>query len=139
MYKGDLSNEVTKRILVTYESITEAVSVPTKFLGIVTGVRVDRKVDRRMLNRLWRYTDRFPIRLELVNFGVSQQKATERHDLIDQRGMNPFNYSIAYENIEELLVDLPFRPDILGVIDIPDNQARYGGRGLGVDHLERSM
>lgn len=139
MYKGDLSNEVTKRILVTYEAVTEEILVPKKFMGLVTGTQADRRFDRRLLNQLWRYTDRFPVRLEMVNFGVSQREADARHDRIDQRGMNPFNYSLAYESIEELLIDLPYRPDVLGVLDIPENQARYGGRGLGIDHLERSM
>lgn len=139
MLRGDISNEIPRRLLVTYEAITKNHVEDRKFLGLKTGTTTRRKFDLVALNRLWRYTERAPLRIELVNFGVTDDEADKRLARLDMIGTNPVNYSRAYDDLQDLIGELPYRPEVLGVIDIPENQARYGLRGVGLDHLDRAL
>lgn len=123
----------------TYESITVAVDEPRKILGVAVGSHNVRRFDRVALNRVWRYTERSAIRIELVNFGVDQDEADKRLGQLDAMGTNPVNVSTTYPDIVSLLSDLPYRPEVIGVVDTPENQSRYGGRGIGLGHLDRSL
>lgn len=138
MYRGDISDGVPPRLLVTYEAVTiEEVFEKTSFLGIRSRAATRRVFDRVALTRLWRYTSRAPLRTELVNYGVPQEESDRRLEQLDALGTNPFNYSLSYADIDSLLRELPYRPDVMGVIDVSENQARYGLAGIGFDYLER--
>lgn len=139
MEKGDISDGVPPRLLVTYEAVTTSVVEPKKILGVEVGSQTRRVFDRVTLNRLWRYTDRAPLRIELVNYGVTQDEADRRLQQLDEIGTNSINYSTAYADIDSLLRELPYRPDVMGVLDIPENQARYGLAGVGIDYLDRML
>lgn len=137
MENGDLSNESPRRLLVTYDALTVIEEEPRKFLGITTGTTTRRRFDRVALNWLWRYTQRAPLRIELVSFGVDQSEADRRLEELDRRGSHPINYSTAYMDVAELVDDLPWRPEVLGVLDIPERQLMYGSRGIDKGTLER--
>jgi hypothetical protein len=136
---GDIDNGSPLRLLVTYEVVTEEFMAPRRRIGIVVGMETRRRFDRVSLNRLWRYTERTPVRVELVNFGVSQSEADDRLRALDAFGMSSVNYSTAYEDLQELVEGLPYRPDVMGVVDVPENQARYGSMGMGLQHLDRAI
>jgi hypothetical protein len=137
MQGGDLSNQTPPRLVVTWEALTEPVTEERRFLGIKVGTTESRRIVPSMLLYLWRYTERAGVIVELVNFGVDQTEADRRLGVLDRRGANPMNYTVVYDDIEELIADLPYRPDVIGVLDQPANQARYGGLGIGVGHLNR--
>ena len=136
---GDIDNGSPLRLLVTYEVVTEEFVAPRRRIGIVVGTETRRRFDRVSLNRLWRYTERTPVRVELVNFGVPQSEADDRLRALDAFGMSSVNYSTAYEDLQELVEGLPYRPDVMGVVDVPENQARYGSMGMGLQHLDRAI
>lgn len=136
---GDIDNGSPLRLLVTYEVVTEEFMAPRRRIGIVVGMETRRRFDRVSLNRLWRYTERTPVRVELVNYGVPQSEADDRLRALDAFGMSSVNYSTAYEDLQELVAGLPYRPDVMGVVDVSENQARYGSMGMGLQHLDRAI
>jgi hypothetical protein len=64
--------------------------------------------------------------------------ADELRDLmleLDNLGTNPFRYSNPYDSIEALANDLPYRPEVIGVLDLEKNLLRYGHWGLDFGSL----
>lgn len=125
--------------MVTYAAVTENAFETKRFLGFPTGVETRRVFDVVTLNRLWVYTQPLPITLELVNYGVDQRTADERMEVLDAHYANPFHLSTAWPNWETLVAVLAYRPDVVGVIDEPGQQARYGNRGIDMDYLGRTI
>lgn len=139
MLGGDISNEVPRRILVTYDYITYDAPTPRKFLGVVVGTKHAAVVSTATLSLLSRLTERVDVRLELVLFGASDDRADEVLAEIDNRSWQPFNYARGYESPLALVSDLPYRPEVLGVIDVEDRAAAYGSYGISMDYLARVL
>jgi len=139
MYKGDIANDIPRRVLVTYEAVTLEYQIDKKFLGVKTGEVTRRRFDRVTLNRLWRYTSKSGVGIELVNLGADDEDLAVRQQELDQLGTNPINYLSHYRDMGDFLEELPYRPEVLGVLDTPDRQGMYGSRGIGMEHLERAV
>lgn len=139
MLGGDLSNEVPRRILVTYDYITYDAPSPRKVLGVVVGTKHQRVVSTPTLSLLSRLTEKVDVRLELVVFGADDDEADEALADIDRRSWQPFNYARGYESPFALVSDLPYRPEVLGVIDIAEREAAYGSYGISMDYLARVL
>lgn len=135
MYKGDLSNELTKRVLVTLDTIrVEEVEVG-KVLLFIPKVKKNYKYDRQLISRMYLLADRSNYTLELVAFGMSETDLAEEVERLDDMGTNPFRYHSAYKNVSALVDDLPYRPEVMGVLDIPENLLRYGHWGWDFGRL----
>jgi len=55
--------------------------------------------------------------------------------MLDEMGTNPFRYYTSYEKVDHLVNELPYRPEVLGVLDRPDRLLRYGHWGLDIGAL----
>ena len=66
--------------------------------------------------------------LELAGFGFSQDEMDEFMDDLDNLGTNPFRYAKAYKVVADLVAELPYRNELVCVIDIPPRALRYGSR-----------
>lgn len=137
MLGGDISNDIPRRILVTHDYITYDSPTPKKFLGVVVGTNHRRVVSGATISALGRFVEKVDVRLELVVFGVSHEEADSVLAEMDKRSWQPFNYASGYPSPEALVSDLPFRSEVLGVIDIQEREAGYGSYGISLDYLAR--
>ena len=135
MQGGDISNDSTRRIIVTWEAITDEQVTQRRFLGITTGIKPTRVLNPTALLTLWRYTDRQPATVELACFDGAD--VDKRMAILDRIGSNPFRYVVNYDSVDFLVSTLAYRPDVIAVIDVPENTARYGGLGVGYNYLMR--
>jgi hypothetical protein len=125
MRGGDISNEITMRVLVGLDCVlTKGVKVE-KVLGISIP-KEDVNYNRQALAQFWRWRENNDYSLELVGFGYSQKEMDEILDDLDNLGTNPFNYSKAYHVVADLVAELPYRPEVKYVIDVQDHAMRYG-------------
>ena len=131
MYKGDISNDAPKRVLVAENLIIiKQPRIEKKFKFIPT-VKHDIVYDRVLLNKLYQYTTRHGVTLELVSFDHKLEDLELIYNELDRAGVNPFRGFSYYKSPNKLASDLAFRPEVIGVLD-PDNQLVYGSFGLDI-------
>jgi hypothetical protein len=129
MYKGDLSNEMPKRVLVNADVLFIKSTTITKKFKFIPVKDVQVAYDRFLLNKFYVYTTRAGVTLELVSFEFDYEEMELLFNDIDRVGTNPFRYFSSYLSPKKLVADLPYRPEVIGVID-PANQLMYGRLGL---------
>jgi len=129
MYKGDISNDMPKRVLVNADILfIKSTTVIKKFKFIpVKDVQV--AYDRFLLNKFYVYTTRAGVTLELVSFEFDYEEMELLFNDIDRVGTNPFKYFSSYDSPKKLVADLPYRPEVVGVVD-PAHQLMYGRLGM---------
>lgn len=134
MQNNDISNELTRRVLVTFDVIgIQSTTVEKKLF--VPVVKHELSFNRPMLSRLYMYTNHAGVTLELIGFDMDDSTLGEHIEKIEHLGTNPFRYYSAYESIESLVGDLPYRPEVVGVLDKPERLLRYGHWGLDFTRL----
>lgn len=130
MQNGDISNELPVRIIVTTDVFLQTELKIQKKLKVFKVPKVEHSINRQMLSRLYIYTTRKGVTLELASFTMDEVALGEFMDKLDNLGTNPFRYYTAYESVEHLVAELPYRPEVVGVLDVPSKQMRYGHWGL---------
>jgi hypothetical protein len=83
-----------------------------------------------MLSKLYIYTTRQEVTLEVASFDMNDDDLGQFMDSLDRMGTNPFRYYTSYTSVEHLVEELPYRPEVVGVLDKPDRMLRYGHWGL---------
>lgn len=135
MRNGDISNELPKRILVTTDAFSIVESSITKRFKLIPKVHRELKVRKDILSKFYLFTSRKGVTLEVISYDINDDDLAELLLTLDAMGTNPFRYSRAYESIEDVVKDLPYRPEVLGVIDLPKNLLRYGHWGMDFNYL----
>ena len=95
-------------------------------------------VDLLACNKLWILSNNYGLSLELAGFEEedwTEELLDKAFEKFERRVVNPFNYHELYENENELIGTLPYRPNLKAVIDLPDRVARYGSYGVQLDNL----
>lgn len=139
MQGGDISNSIPGRIIVTHDYVTDDKAVPKKWLGVVVGTNHVRQISTPTLSLLSRLTAKVDARLELAVFDADDDEADRLLAEIDKRSWQPFNYARGYASPLALVSDLPYRPEVLGVIDVPERMGAYGSYGISMDYLARAI
>ena len=135
MQGNDISNALPQRILVTTDVITDEYESTSKKFKIIP-VKTKRKdYNRMVLSHLYLYTTRKGITLELISFDRNDKQMVELMLYLDKVGTNPFRYGSSYSSVDKLVAELPYRPEVIGVIDIPSRLLRYGRWGLDFPSL----
>ena len=129
MYKGDISNNMPKRVLVNADVLIIKFTRTTKKFKVIPSREETLRYDKLLLNKFYVYTTHAGVTLELVSFEYNEKKLELIYNELDRIGTNPFRYYTAYSSPKKLIQDLPFRPEVHGVID-PANQLMYGHWGL---------
>jgi hypothetical protein len=132
---GDISNELPRRILVVSDIFLTVELTVKKRLKIFPVPKVDKKIRRDILSYLYLYTTKQGVTLELVSYDLSDDDLSQTVDMLDSMGTNPFRYFSAYESVNHLVSELPYRPEVVGVLDIPTRLLRYGHWGLDFNKL----
>lgn len=129
MYKGDISNDMPKRVLIVESLIIVKTPRIEKVFKVIPKVKYDIVYDRIFLNKLYQYTVNQGISLELISFEHDESELELIYNELDRNGVNPFRSYSYYKSPRKLASDLPYRPEVLGVID-PANQLVYGRWGM---------
>lgn len=138
MKNGDISNVSSPQVIVTTNVVIKLVEEETRRL---LAKKVSYKIgDINLLpaNKLWQLANNYGISLELAGFadeGWTEELLDKAFEKLERRVVNPFNYWQLYETVDELVTVLPYRPNLKGVIDIPDRVARYGSAGVELANL----
>jgi hypothetical protein len=135
MRNGDISNELPKRVLVVSDVFLMVELNVKKKYKLIPFVKVEKKIRRDILSSLYLYTTNRGVTLELVSYGLTDEQLSETMDYLDNLGTNPFRYFSSYESINHLVNELPYRPEVVGVIDVPSNLLRYGHWGLDFNNI----
>jgi hypothetical protein len=130
MKNGDISNDLPKRILVISDVFITTEIKFKKRLKIFKVPEIDKKIRRDILSSLYLMTTKRGVTLELVSYTLDETGLDNVIDMLDNMGTNPFRYYTAYSSINKLVDELPYRPEVIGVLDTPDRLLRYGHWGL---------
>jgi hypothetical protein len=125
------------RVAVALDCILDRGIKITKVLGIPVS-KEEVTYNRRALSYFWKFGQDHGYTLELVGFGYSQEEMDDILDDLDNLGTNPFNYAKAYFVPADLVAELPYRPELKHVIDIPERSMRYGHWYLGQEAINGS-
>ena len=126
MKNGDLSNEAPKRLLVNTSVFTMTTTHTTRKFKLFPQVSHHVKYDKLMLSKLYLLSMRGGVTLEMFSYELSQKDMDLLHSELDRVGTNPFRYATAFKSVKSLVDDLPYRPEVIGVVDIPSREMMYG-------------
>lgn len=139
MKNGDISNETPPRIIVSIDVVADSdIHEVKRVLLPNTSERVIKGLNNIALSHLWRLANQYGLSVELCAFAEDQwtqpllDKFMER---LERRGTNPFNYAELYDSVDDFISDMPYRPNLQGVIDVPGRVARYGSKGIELFNL----
>ena len=135
MKNNDLSNELTKRIIVTSDVFSHEEPEITKLLKFIPVVARKRTIELATLSRLYLFADRSGITLELATFDMDEKEVESLLETLDNSGSNPFRYHTNYKSPVELSAQLPYRPEVKGVLDLPVRLLAYGHWGMDFSQI----
>lgn len=130
MQGNDISNSMPQRVLVTSDVITDTYEEVKKKFLVVPVKQKRREYNRLVLSHLYMFTSKSNMTLELISFAHSEKQMIELMSYLDKIGTNPFRYGSSYKSVDAVVAELPFRPEVVGVIDIPSRLLRYGRWGM---------
>jgi hypothetical protein len=138
MKNGDISNVSSPQLIVTTDVVVKLVEEETRRL---LAKKVSYKVgdiDLLGTNKLCLLSNNYGLSLELAGFeseNWTEELLEKSFEKLERRVVNPFNYWQLYENVEELVGLLPYRPNLKGIVDKPDRVARYGSAGIELANI----
>lgn len=135
MRKGDISNELPKRILVSSEVFSETKVEVKKRFKVIPQPKIKKTLKRDILSYLYLFTTKRGVTLELISFDMDEDTLNKFIDDLDKLGTNPFRYWTAYGSPTQLVKELPYRPEVIGVVDVQSRILRYGSWGMDVSDL----
>lgn len=137
MIKGDISNATPLRLIVVMDVVAQS-HLEEKGVLIKSSQRTSIVPNNLALSQLWNISDKFGLSVELAAYKTeawTQKDLDSFMERLERRGANPFNYAELYDSIDDFISDLPYRPNLQGVVDLRERVARYGSWGIELDNL----
>ena len=138
MKNGDISNVSSPQAIVTTDVVVKLKEEESRKLLIKKTALKVGELEVLSLNKLWRVSSDYGLSLELAGFeeeGWTEELLEQAFEKFERRVVNPFNYWQLYENRDEVVGFLPYRPNLKAVIDTPDKVARYGSAGVEIGNI----
>lgn len=135
MQGGDIDNSGPGRMMVHLDVIVIRRPELTKVLGVIPVTREKSYYDRVAMNRFWLFTSRHAVSLEVFDYGCTQYDMDRVMEDLDRIGTNPFRWATAYRNSNELVDELAYRPEVVGVMDVPERAFFYGSKYFDMGRL----
>ena len=138
MKGGDISNVSSPQVIVTTDVVVKLKEEESRKLLVK---KTDYKVgdlEVLSLNKLWKVSGDYGLSLELAGFeddNWTEELLEQAFEKFERRVVNPFNYWQLYENRDEVVGLLPYRPNLKAVIDTADKVARYGSAGVEIGNI----
>jgi hypothetical protein len=137
LINGDISNETPPRIVVLIDVVAEVTLEETR-KGLKKVINPKVKWKKENLSHLWNISYKYGLALELAatadeNWNDALLEAMMIK--LDNRGGNPFNYSYLYDDLQELIDELPYKANFKGVIANPGTVARFGSWGIEIQNI----
>lgn len=134
MKGGDISNGVSPRVSIVLDCIIDKKPSVRRFIGIPI-MEEEITYNRAALSTFWRFSQKYGYSMELVGFGYTKKEMREIQEDLDNLGTNPFNYYLAYSTVSDFVHELPYRPELVGVVDVPERALRYGGKYIDLGRM----
>jgi hypothetical protein len=138
MKHGDISNVSSPQAIVTTDVVVKLKEEESRKLLIKKTALKVGELEVLSLNKLWRVSSDYGLSLELAGFeedGWTEELLEQAFEKFERRVVNPFNYWQLYENRDEVVGLLPYRPNLKAVIDTQDKVARYGSAGVEIGNI----
>jgi hypothetical protein len=135
MQGNDISNAMPQRVIVTADVITDIYEDNKYVLGFIPVKKSRKEYNRLVLSHLYMTSLKRGITMELISFTHSDEEMVKLMLHLDKVGTNPFRYGSSYKSVDKLVAELPYRPEVIGVIDIPTRLLRYGRWGMDFPSL----
>lgn len=134
MQGGDLSNESPPTVMVHVDLLTTVHPVARQLLQPSTWSGVDeRKVDVRKMAALYQRARKMNVTFECFCTDGSSLDSVEEY--LDRMGTNPFRYFTTYGSIEDVLAEMTYRNNLLGVVDLSSRGLQYGSKFVAFENL----
>lgn len=138
MIGGDISNETPPRLIVVIDVVATSEFEEKRGFLNSSVKRVKVMPNNLALSHLWNISDKFGLSVELAAYESEQwtQKELDAFmERLDRRGTNPFNYAELYNDIDDFVADMPYRPNLKGVVDLRERVMRYGSFGIELQNI----
>jgi hypothetical protein len=138
MKNGDISNVSSPQVVCVTDVALKLKEEVSKRLLVKKTSFVVGEIDLLAANKLWQLSNNYAFSLELAGFeseGWTEELLDKAFEKLERRVVNPFNYWQLYENRDEVVGLLPYRPNLKAVIDVPDKVARYGSAGVEIGNI----
>lgn len=136
MRGGDLDNTPNPRWLVTLDAVVgDYVLEKPRLKRMSTYVEEIAPLCKTNLLRLWQYTLKIPVDMDLVFTNNDETFAEQVWDYLDNRLTNPFHGFLWFPDRETLARQLAYRPDVVMVADLNERFGHYGTKGIAIERL----
>lgn len=138
MKNGDISNVSSPQLIATTDVVIQLAAKETRGLFQKKIEHSIGDINLLSSNKLWLLSNNYGLSLEMAGFadqGWTEELLDKAFEKLERRVVNPFNYHQLYDNVDELVSLLPYRPNLKGVVDTPERVARYGSFGVEIDNL----